>query len=137
MSQTYSLLVVDDDPFIIQMLGFQLKKLLHIPDLSFEYFTNPDEAYASFVKMHEQGVNPVMLITDYQMPEMTGAELIRKCKTLQQGLSCILLTGYANAIQVDDLVNDELLDGFISKPWSEEDLTGTIMPILENKNLFI
>jgi CheY-like chemotaxis protein len=137
MSQSYSLIVVDDDPFIIQMLGFQLNKLIHIPDLSFEYFTNPEEAYSSFIKMHEQGVQPVMLITDYQMPEMTGAELIRKCKAFEQTLSCILLTGYANAIQVDDLVNDEMLEGFISKPWSEEDLTGTILPILENKNLFI
>ena len=137
MKQTYSLLVVDDDPFIIQMLGFQLKKLVHIPDISFEYFTNPEEAYESFMNMNEQGITPVMLITDYQMPEMTGAELIRKCKAIQSSLSCILLTGYANAIQVDDLVNDELLEGFISKPWSEEDLTSTIMPILENKNLFI
>lgn len=137
MSQTYSLLVVDDDPFILQMLGFQLKKLVHIPDISFEFFTNPEEAYLSFIKMCDEGITPVMLITDYQMPEMTGAELIRKCKAIQNTLSCILLTGYANAIQVDDLVNDDMLEGFISKPWSEEDLTGTILPILENKNLFI
>jgi len=137
MNKTYAMIVVDDDPFIIQMLGFQLKKLVHIPDLSFEYFTNPDEAYEQFLQMNETGVTPVMLITDYQMPEMNGADLIRKCKEKQSNLSCVLLTGYANAIQVDDLVNDELLEGFISKPWSEEDLTGTILPILESKNLFI
>ncbi|MFN5334242.1 MAG: response regulator [Bacteroidota bacterium] len=137
MSQPYSLVVVDDDPFIIQMLGFQLKKLVHIPDISFEYYTNPEEAFEGLVNMLKSNINPVMLITDYQMPEMSGAELIRKSKALHPELSCILLTGYANAIQVDDLVNDEMLDGFISKPWSEEDLTGTILPILENKNLFI
>lgn len=137
MNKTYALIVVDDDPFIIQMLGFQLKKLVHIPDLSFEYFTNPEEAYAHFLEMSANGIIPVMLITDYQMPEMTGADLIRKCKEQQGNLSCVLLTGYANAIQVDDLVNDELLEGFISKPWSEEDLTSTILPLLESKNLFI
>jgi CheY-like chemotaxis protein len=137
MSQPYSLLVVDDDPFIIQMLGFQLKKLVQIPDISFEYYTNPEEAYNDLLAMLKNNINPVMLITDYQMPEMSGAELIRKSKEIHPELSCILLTGYANAIQVDDLVNDEMLDGFISKPWSEEDLTGTILPILENKNLFI
>jgi CheY-like chemotaxis protein len=118
MNQPYSLIVVDDDPFIIQMLGFQLKKLVQIPDLSFEYFTNPEEAYSGLINMLNNSINPVMLITDYQMPEMTGAELIRKSKAIHRELSCILLTGYANAIQVDDLVNDELLDGFISKPWS-------------------
>ncbi len=137
MSQPYSLLVVDDDPFIIQMLGFQLKKLVQIPDISFEYYTNPEEAFEGLTSMLKNNINPVMLITDYQMPEMSGAELIRKSKLIHPELSCILLTGYANAIQVDDLVNDEMLDGFISKPWSEEDLTGTILPILENKNLFI
>lgn len=137
MSQSYSLIVVDDDPFIIQMLGFQLKKLVQIPDITFEYFTNPEEAFEGMENMLKNNINPVMLITDYQMPEMSGAELIRKSKALHPELSCVLLTGYANAIQVDDLVNDEMLDGFISKPWSEEDLTSTIMPILENKNLFI
>lgn len=137
MSQPYSILVVDDDPFIIQMIGFQLKKLVHIPDLSFEYYTNPEEAFAGLVLMLKNQINPVMLITDYQMPEMTGAELIRKSKAIHPELSCVLLTGYANAIQVDDLVNDEMLEGFISKPWSEEELTSTILPILENKNLFI
>lgn len=137
MSQPYSLIVVDDDPFIIQMLGFQLKKLVQIPDISFEYYTNPEEAYAGLANMLNNNINAVMLITDYQMPGMTGAELIRKCKEIHPEISCILLTGYANAIQVDDLVKDEMLDGFISKPWSEEDLTSTILPILENKNLFI
>ena len=116
--------------FFIEVF-FEGKHLLIAP------FSLSTQMFEHFVQMNENGITPVMLITDYQMPEMNGADLIRKCKEKQNNLSCVLLTGYANAIQVDDLVNDELLEGFISKPWSEEDLTGTILPILERKNLFI
>jgi hypothetical protein len=48
-----------------------------------------------------------------------------------------MLSGEANAIQVDDLVNEDLLDAFITKPWSEKDLINAIGPILENKNFQI
>ncbi|MEY3151648.1 MAG: hypothetical protein RLZZ333_245 [Bacteroidota bacterium] len=46
-----------------------------------------------------------------------------------------MLSGQANAIQVDDLVNDNLLDSFISKPWEEADLVKAIEPILNKRYL--
>jgi YesN/AraC family two-component response regulator len=67
------------------------------------------------------------------MPTMTGAEFIRKIKAIHPELKCIMLSGQASAIHVDDLVNDNLLESFIAKPWEEEDLLNIIQPILEKK----
>jgi response regulator RpfG family c-di-GMP phosphodiesterase len=64
---------------------------------------------------------------------MTGAEFIRKVKRVHPELKCIMLSGQASAIHVDELVNDNLLESFISKPWEEEELVNVIQPILDNK----
>ncbi|MEY3159592.1 MAG: Response regulator receiver domain [Bacteroidota bacterium] len=66
---------------------------------------------------------------------MTGADFIRDLKQTHPDLKCIMLSGQANAIQVDDLVNDNLLDSFISKPWEEADLVKAIEPILNKRYL--
>jgi DNA-binding NtrC family response regulator len=71
------------------------------------------------------------------MPEMNGAELIRNIKINHPEMKCIMLSGQANAIQVDDLVNDNLLDSFIPKPWNEEDLIKAIIPFLEDRDLIL
>ena len=40
----YAVVCVDDDPFILQMLGFQLGKIVDEKFTLVEYFTDPSEA---------------------------------------------------------------------------------------------
>jgi hypothetical protein len=45
-----------------------------------------------------------------------------------------MLSGQANRLSVDELVSENMLDSFISKPWNEDDLFNAIRPILaDNK----
>jgi response regulator RpfG family c-di-GMP phosphodiesterase len=82
-------------------------------------------------------IDVIFILVDYQMPELNGAELIRRIKMIHPRMKCIMLSGQANAIQVDDLVNDNLLDSFISKPWNEEDLVRVITPILDERQIIL
>lgn len=124
---------MDDDPHILQMLGFQLDKIINGKSTLVEYFTEPDLAVEGISKLSGEEIDIIFLIVDYRMPTMTGAEFIRKVKTIHPELKCIMLSGQASAIHVDDLVNDNLLESFIAKPWEEEDLLNVIQPILERK----
>jgi hypothetical protein len=45
-----------------------------------------------------------------------------------------MLSGHANDVSVDNLVNENLLDAFISKPWDEDVLFDAIRPILDKIN---
>lgn len=132
----YAVVCVDDDPMILQMLDFQLRKHITNEKVLFEFYTNPNEALESMKKMEELGVFPVLLITDFQMPEMNGADFIRAVKKEIRSINTIMLSGQANAIQVDDLVNDELLDVYVYKPWDELNLIQKTIALLERKNIF-
>lgn len=128
----YAVVCVDDDPYILQMLGFQLGKILDQKCTLLEYFTNPNEALLNIDQLVAEKIDIIFIIVDYQMPEMTGAQLIRSIKEKHPDLKCVMLSGQANPVSVDSLVKDNLLDSFISKPWDEEVLFNAVRPILEN-----
>lgn len=133
----YAIVCIDDDPFILQMLSFQLQKYIDGECTLMEFFTNPVEAIENIGDLVSDKIDIIFIVVDFQMPELNGAELIRKIKINHPNLKCIMLSGQANAIQVDDLVSDNLLDSFISKPWSEEDLLNAIQPFLDERDINI
>jgi DNA-binding NarL/FixJ family response regulator len=128
----YAVVCVDDDPFILQMLGFQLGKILDQKCTLLEYFTDPSEALLNIDQLVAEKIDIIFIIVDYQMPQMTGAQLIRSIKEKYPELKCVMLSGHANSVSLDGLVKDNLLDSFISKPWDEEVLFNAVRPILEN-----
>ena len=128
----YAVVCVDDDPFILQMLGFQLGKILDQKCTLLEYFTDPAEALENIDHLVTEKIDIIFIIVDYQMPQMTGAQLIRAIKMKHPELRCVMLSGQANPVSVDSLVQENLLDSFISKPWDEEVLFNAVRPILEN-----
>lgn len=82
---TFSLLIVDDDAQILNVLARLLaEEEYHISTAS-DPLTALDLLRASPFDL---------LITDYQMPEMTGLELIRDARLLHPDLTAILITGF-------------------------------------------
>lgn len=130
----YAVVCVDDDPYILQMLGFQLGKIVDQKCTLLEYFTDPQLALANIDELVAEKIDIIFIIVDYQMPEMTGGQLVRAIKLKYPDLKCVMLSGHANDISVDDLVNENLLDAFISKPWDEDVLFDAIRPILDKIN---
>jgi CheY-like chemotaxis protein len=133
----YAIICIDDDPIILQMLSFQLQKYIDGECILIEFFTNPIEVIKSIDNLIGEEIDVIFIIVDYQMPEMNGAELVRNIKINHPGMKCIMLSGQANAIQVDDLVNDNLLEAFIPKPWNEEELLNAITPFLEDRDIIL
>jgi thioredoxin reductase (NADPH) len=129
----YAVICVDDDPYILQMLGFQLEKFIEKKTTVVEFFTNPLEAIDNIKELMAEKIEVIFVIVDYQMPEMNGAEFIRTLKDLFPDMKFIMLSGQASAIHVDDLVNDNLLESFVSKPWNEKELYAIIDDIFKRK----
>ena len=129
----YAVICVDDDPMILQMLSFQLQKIVDRKCTLLEYFTDPLNALENIDELIQEKIDIIFIIVDYQMPNMNGAQLIRAIKEKYPNLACVMLSGQANSVQVDDLEKDNLLAEFISKPWDEQTLFNVLQPILENK----
>lgn len=130
----YAVVCVDDDPFILQMLGFQLSKIVNQKYTLLEYFTDPAVALLNIDELVNEQIDVIFIIVDYQMPIMNGAELIRVIKEKHPSLKCVMLSGQANQVSIDALNEDKLLESFISKPWDEEVLFDAIRPIIERCN---
>ena len=126
----YAVVCVDDDPYILQMLGFQLSKIMDQSHTLIEYFTDPDQAIENIDLLIEEDIDIMFVMVDYQMPSMTGAALIRKLKLKYQDLKCIMLSGQANRTSVDSLKTENLLEEFIEKPWDEDELFDTLRPLI-------
>ena len=126
----YAVVCVDDDPYILQMLGFQLSKIMDQSFTLIEYFTDPDQALENIDLLIDEQIDIMFVMVDYQMPTMTGSELIRKLKHKHQNLKCVMLSGQANKSSVDALKNENLLEEFIEKPWDEDELFNTLRPLI-------
>ena len=74
---------------------------------------------ASIPEILDLKIKVIFVLTDYQMPKMTGAEFLKKLKSVYPDIHCIMLSGQANDEIVENLISQKLLDHFISKPWSD------------------
>jgi len=129
----YAVICIDDDPLILQVLAFQLNKILDTKSTLIEYYTNPSTAINEIDALVDEKIDIIFVLVDYQMPEMTGADLVRKIKTKYPALNCIMLSGQANESQVNELENENLLEQFIQKPWDEDELERAIKKVTKKK----
>tara|TARA_B110000483_G_scaffold215464_1_gene266157 strand:+ start:116 stop:523 length:408 start_codon:yes stop_codon:yes gene_type:complete len=123
---------VDDDPYILQMLGFQLSKIMDQSYTLIEYFTDPNQAIENIDVLIAENIEVIFVMVDYQMPKMTGAELVRVLKEKYPELKCVMLSGQANRSSVDSLKSENLLEEFIEKPWNEDELFKTLRPFISH-----
>ena len=84
----YRVLVVDDEPLVAMLTASMLEDLGHATEVV------PSGASALSVLRSDKGIDAV--ITDYAMPDMTGAELAVQIRGLRPDLPIILATGYAD-----------------------------------------
>ena len=130
----YAVICVDDDPYILQMLGFQLSKIMDQKCTLIEYFTDPKDALENIDQMVSESIDIIFVIVDYQMPKMTGADLIRAIKTKHSKMRCVMLSGQANSTSVNSLKDENLLEQFLAKPWDESELFDTLIPLIKSRN---
>jgi CheY-like chemotaxis protein len=60
-----------------------------------------------------------LLITDYAMPHVSGAEVIRHARALRPGLPAIIITGYADEASIARRPEDVLV---LPKPFTPDQL---------------
>lgn len=126
----YAIICVDDDFLILQTLKFQLSKCIDDRCVLIESFLSPEDALLTIEDLVEVGLNMIFVIVDFQMPKMNGAKFIRAVKDRHPEIPCLMLSGEANAIQIEELESDDLLFSFIGKPWSETHLINAMQPWL-------
>jgi CheY-like chemotaxis protein len=82
------------------------------------------------------GEKPDIIVTDYQMPVMTGVELVQKLRQHEEtkDTPVIMLTARSFAIPQEQQ-EDLRIAGCLSKPFSPKELLGNIEDVLYQKEM--
>jgi len=76
-----------------------------------------------------------VIVTDQRMPGMTGLELLERARKIKSGVVNIVLTGFAEVDDLIDAINTGIVNKYITKPWSPEDLRIAVRDALEKREL--
>ena len=116
----YRILVVDDDSDIRQLSA---EVLIHS---GYEVDAAADGA-AAWEALQIKAFN--LLITDHNMPGLTGVELVRKLRSARMALPVIMSTG---RLPTKELAQNPSLQlaAMLPKPFSVEELLGTVTKVL-------
>ena len=113
--------VVDDEP----MVGDVVQAILKMGGYESVLFQDPN---AAFKAISEANPKPTLLLTDFQMPQMTGRELIQHCKKAYPLLKTIL---YSGNVQEDTVaLYPARPDRFLRKPFTPKTLIDLIESVL-------
>jgi DNA-binding NtrC family response regulator len=118
------LLVVDDDPDIVQVLKLGLLKNRFLVNA----FTNPEEALQSFKSNAE---SYCLVISDMRMPALSGMQLARKVKEINPDVKVVLMTAFEiRDNEFSKVFPSTSVDGFIQKPIGIRDLTNKVLSVI-------
>lgn len=106
------ILLIDDEEKFAQML----QELLQLSGYESDYCLNPEEAIAILGKEDYD-----LVITDYKMPEMDGAEFLQKARKINPDLPVIMISGLMNMSELIKVANIGVTL-VLEKPFKTEDL---------------
>jgi two-component system, sensor histidine kinase len=122
MTKTDALVyVVDDEP----MVGDVVQAILKLGGYESVFFQDPNVAFKA---INEANPKPTLLLTDYQMPQMTGRELIHHCKKAIPMLKTILYSG--NVQEETVAFYPARPDRFLRKPFTPKTLIDLVQAVL-------
>ena len=138
------LVVVDDDPAVLQALETELRQSFE-GSCAVESFDRPADVLETLPRWREQGRRIAVAVVDQKMPEITGTELIRRLRarghaaTEQHdvtpgptaGTRTMILTGYGGPEIMAEAAGCGV-DLYREKPWYGPQLKQDVARLIES-----
>ena len=121
----YSLLLVDDDPFILEGIGEDLE--------SNGYQVTRASSGESAVELLESG-HFDLVITDLVMDNTDGIQVLKKTKELNSDVQVIILTGFGDIDAAIAALRGQA-DDFLLKPCESQEMLFRVKNCLEKQEL--
>ncbi len=111
-----NILVVDDEPDIKPMFLRRFRKQIKSKKINFLFAFSGEEAIGILEKQKENlDCNIVLILSDINMPGMSGLELLKHVKMEYPEKQVIMISAYGDEKNIKDAMKNGA-DGFISKP---------------------
>ncbi|MEP0987604.1 response regulator [Ekhidna sp.] len=114
-----SLIYLDDEEINLILFKEMFKR-----DFDIVTTTSPHDAI-DHVKSHDLD----FILTDQLMPTMTGVEYLKELKQLgvSDNSTKVIISGFTQEGEVDEALSTRLIDHFVSKPWSYQNLKNLLL----------
>lgn len=120
------IICVDDEPIVLQSLRRELKQDPFFADFSVDLADSGGRALSLIDDIMAEGDDIPVILSDQRMPAMSGDAFLIEARRRCPDTLCILLTGFADLSAVVNLVNQNALYRYLSKPWDRSDLLITV-----------
>ncbi len=116
-------MVIDDNPYTLELFRVILAEITNVP---VEFYHSPETALAAFTSAPETFA---LVIMDFEMPGMNGAELCRRMHEKSPALKALLVTGNSTGCGITSFraVAHMGFCGLIRKPFQLNDLKYALM----------
>jgi DNA-binding NtrC family response regulator len=115
------ILILDDEPAVLNALRRTLRAAFAQDDVVIEVFDEPE---AAVLRAGEQDFDVV--ISDYRMPGLNGADVLQLVKGLQPDAIRIVVSATTEILDIADAVNRAEVFRYLAKPWHQEELVATV-----------
>jgi len=127
--ESKAILSVEDDQEALNALRMQLERNFS-DEYLLEFAQNVDEAITVIDDLISQKVNVILLLSDWYMPVKNADVLVDYIKTKNPNVRVIVLSGQLNIVKAGQMLEDQIIDRVIMKPWDEATLVGHIKTFL-------
>lgn len=117
--------MVDDHPMVIEGMKALLNQIRYV-----ELCATASNAYEAMEKVKEN--QPDLVITDINMPEISGVELTSKLKKEFPNLKIIGMSTFNERSYISQMIQNGA-DGFLVKSASKEEIETAISSVLDGK----
>ena len=117
--------MVDDHPMVIEGMKAMLNQIRYV-----ELCATASNAYEAMEKVKEN--QPDLVITDINMPEISGVELTSKLKKEFPNLKIIGMSTFNERSYISQMIQNGA-DGFLVKSASKEEIETAISSVLDGK----
>jgi len=128
-----AILCVDDEEFVLKALSQDLKKYFS-EEFAIELAQSADDAFDIIDEFEEEGIEILVIISDWLMPGIKGDEFLIKVHQKFPTIIKIMLTGQADATAIENAKNNTNLKKVFDKPWDSKELVELIKQELEAIN---
>ena len=119
-----TILLADDEPYITAVVAMKLRKLGHTVEVV-------DDGGRAFARLTGPGPAVDLLVTDYQMPVLSGFELCEKLKAnlATSAMPVIMLSGRGHRLEPEEMARTNVRV-LMAKPFSVKELAENVASLL-------
>jgi DNA-binding NarL/FixJ family response regulator len=115
------ILILDDETAVLNALRRTLRSAFPLETVVIETFDEPEAA------VHRAGEQDFdVVISDYRMPGLNGADVLQLVKGLQPDAVRIVVSASTESGDIIAAVNRAEVFRYLSKPWQHEELIATV-----------